>query len=324
MNLEKILSNRVLILDGAMGTMIQRYNLTEEDFRGDRFKDFDVLLKGNNDLLSLTRPDIIGEIHREYLEAGSDIIETNTFNSTSISMQDYNMSHLAREINLAAAKIARSAADEYNAKTPAKPRFVAGSIGPTNKTASMSPKVEEPMFRAATFDDFKMAYKEQILALTEGGVDLLLIETIFDTLNSKAAIFAAEEVAVETGKRIPIIISVTLSDKAGRTLSGQTLDAFVASVSHSKPLAIGLNCSLGAAELKPYVKELGQIAPFYISTYPNAGLPNQLGEYDETPEQMAAQIKTYLDKHLVRIIGGCCGTTPAHIKAIANLVHNQS
>src|SRR5690554_7403597 len=201
MNLEKILSNRVLILDGAMGTMIQRYNLTEEDFRGDRFKDFDVLLKGNNDLLSLTRPDIIGEIHREYLEAGSDIIETNTFNSTSISMQDYNMSHLAREINLAAAKIARSAADEYNAKTPDKPRFVAGSIGPTNKTASMSPRVEEPMYRAATFDDFKLAYKEQIKALVEGGADLLLIETIFDTLNAKAAIFAAEEVAAETGIR---------------------------------------------------------------------------------------------------------------------------
>ena len=323
MNLEKILSNRVLILDGAMGTMIQRYNLTEEDFRGDRFKDFDVLLKGNNDLLSLTRPDIIGEIHREYLEAGSDIIETNTFNSTSISMQDYNMSHLAREINLAAAKIARSAADEYNAKTPAKPRFVAGSIGPTNKTASMSPKVEEPMFRAATFDDFKMAYKEQILALTEGGVDLLLIETIFDTLNSKAAIFAAEEVAVETGKRIPIIISVTLSDKAGRTLSGQTLDAFVASVSHSKPLAIGLNCSLGAAELKPYVKELGQIAPFYISTYPNAGLPNQLGEYDETPEKMAQQIKEFIDERLVNIIGGCCGTTPDHIRKYVELVEDS-
>ena len=320
MNLEEILSNRILILDGAMGTMIQRYNLTEEDFRGDRFKDFDVLLKGNNDLLSLTKPDVISEIHKEYLEAGSDIIETNTFNSTSISMQDYKMSHLASEINLAAAKIARAAADEYNAKTPHKPRFVAGSIGPTNKTASMSPKVEEPMYRAATFDDFKMAYKEQIIALIEGGVDILLIETIFDTLNSKAAILAAEEVAAETGKRTPIILSVTLSDKAGRTLSGQTLAAFVASVTHSNPLAIGLNCSLGAADLKPYVKELGQIAPYYISTYPNAGLPNQLGEYDETPEKMAEQIKEFIDENLVNIIGGCCGTTPEHISKYVELV----
>ena len=320
MNFEELLSNRILILDGAMGTMIQRYNLTEEDFRGDRFKDFDVLLKGNNDLLSITRPDVISEIHKEYLEAGSDIIETNTFNSTSISMQDYKMSHLARELNLVAAKIAREAADEYSAKNPDKPRFVAGSIGPTNKTASMSPRVEEPMFRAATFDDFKMAYKEQILALSEGGVDLLLIETIFDTLNSKAAIFAAKEVAAETGINLPIIISVTLSDKAGRTLSGQTLDAFVASVSHANPLAIGLNCSLGAADLKPYIRELGKIAPFYISTYPNAGLPNQLGEYDETPEKMAVQIKEFIDEGLVNVIGGCCGTTPAHISKYVELV----
>lgn len=320
MELEKIISNRILILDGAMGTMIQRYNLTEEDFRGERFRDFDVLLKGNNDLLSITRPDVITEIHKEYLEAGSDIIETNTFNSTSISMQDYNMSHLARELNLAAAKLARDAADEYNAKTPDKPRFVAGSIGPTNKTASMSPKVEEPMFRAATFDDFKASYKEQILALVEGGVDLLLIETIFDTLNAKAAVFAAEEVAAETGKKTPIVLSVTLSDKAGRTLSGQTLAAFVASMSHANPLAIGLNCSLGAADLKPYVKELGRIAPFFISTYPNAGLPNQLGEYDETPEKMAEQIKEFVDEGLVNIIGGCCGTTPDHITKYVELV----
>lgn len=311
---------RILILDGAMGTMIQRYGLTEADFRGDRFKDFDRLLKGNNDLLSLTRPDVIGEIHREYLSAGSDIIETNTFNSTSISMQDYHMDHLAREMNLAAARLAREAADEFTRKTPDKPRFVAGSIGPTNKTASMSPQVENPMFRAAVFDDFKAAYKEQISALVEGGVDVLLIETIFDTLNAKAAIFAAEEVAAETGITTPIILSVTISDRAGRTLSGQTLGAFVVSVSHAKPLAIGLNCSLGAAELKPYVKELGRIAPFYISTYPNAGLPNQLGEYDETPEKMAAQIKEFIDEGLVNIVGGCCGTTPAHIAEYARLV----
>lgn len=318
--IEDILPGRILILDGAMGTMIQRYGLTEADFRGERFKDFDTLLKGNNDLLSLTRPDVIGEIHREYLAAGSDIIETNTFNSTSISMQDYHMSHLAREINLAAVRLAREAADEFTLKTPDKPRFVAGSIGPTNKTASMSPQVENPMFRSAVFDDFKVAYKEQIIALVEGGVDILLIETIFDTLNAKAALFAAEEVAEETGIKTPVILSVTISDRAGRTLSGQTLGAFVASVSHAMPLAIGLNCSLGAAELKPYVKELGRIAPFYISTYPNAGLPNQLGEYDETPEKMAIQIKEFIDEGLVNIIGGCCGTTPAHIAEYARLV----
>lgn len=320
MKLENLLSDRILILDGAMGTMIQRYNLTEEDFRGDRFRDFDVLLKGNNDLLSITRPDVIREIHCEYLAAGADIIETNTFNSTSISMQDYKMSHLAGEINRAAVKLAREAADEFTKLTPEKPRFVAGSIGPTNKTASMSPRVEEPMYRAATFDHFKSAYKEQIFALVEGGADLLLIETIFDTLNAKAAIFAAEEVAAETGINTPIMLSVTLSDKAGRTLSGQTLGAFVASVSHANPLLIGLNCSLGAAELKPYVKELGKAAPFYISTYPNAGLPNQLGEYDETPEKMASQIREFIDERLINVVGGCCGTTPEHISKYVDLV----
>lgn len=324
MKLEEILTDRVLILDGAMGTMIQRYKLTEADFRGERFKKSQTLLKGNNDLLSLTRPDVIAQIHREYLEAGSDIIETNTFNATSISMQDYGMSHLAAEINVAAAKLAREAADEFTRLTPHKPRFVAGSIGPTNKTASMSPRVEDPMFRAATFDDFVNAYKEQIRALTEGGVDVLLIETIFDTLNAKAAIFAAKEVAAQIGKTLPIILSVTLSDRAGRTLSGQTLAAFVASVSHAHPLAIGLNCSFGAADLKPYVKELGKIAPFFISAYPNAGLPNQLGEYDETPEKMAAQIKEFIDEGLVNIIGGCCGTTPAHIAEYARLVKGRA
>lgn len=322
--IEDILPERILILDGAMGTMIQRYGLTEADFRGERFKDFDVLLKGNNDLLSITCPDVIGEIHREYLAAGADIIETNTFNSTSISMQDYHMSHLAREMNLASARLARKAADEFTLKTPDKPRFVAGSIGPTNKTASMSPQVENPMFRAATFDDFKVAYKEQISALVEGGVDILLIETIFDTLNAKAAIFAAQEVADETGVNTPVILSVTISDRAGRTLSGQTLAAFVASVSHANPLAIGLNCSLGAAELKPYVKELGRIAPFYISTYPNAGLPNQLGEYDETPQKMAIQIKDFVDEGLVNIIGGCCGTTPDHIAEYLHIVEGAT
>lgn len=320
MKLEKLLSDRILILDGAMGTMIQRYNLSEEDFRGERFKNFDVLLKGNNDLLSITRPDIISEIHREYLAAGADIIETNTFNSTSISLSDYKMSNLAAEFNRAAVKLAREVADEFTRLTPGKPRFVAGSIGPTNKTASMSPKVEEPMFRAAAFDDFKLAYKEQILTLVGGGADLLLIETIFDTLNAKAAICAAEEVAEETGVKTPIMLSVTLSDKAGRTLSGQTLSAFIASVSHANPLVIGLNCSLGAAELKPYVKELGKSAPFFISTYPNAGLPNQLGEYDETPAKMAAQIHEFIDEELVNIIGGCCGTTPEHIAKFVDMV----
>lgn len=311
--IEQLLAERILILDGAMGTMIQRYGLTEADFRGERFADSQKLLKGNNDLLSITRPDVIGAIHRQYLDAGADIIETNTFNATAISMQDYGMSHLAAEINLAAARLAREAADEYTLKTPHKPRFVAGSIGPTNKTASMSPRVEDPMYRAATFDDFRKAYHEQITALVKGGVDLLLIETIFDTLNAKAAIFAAQEVAAETGINTPLMLSVTITDRAGRTLSGQTLHAFVASVSHAKPLSIGLNCSFGAADLKPYVKELGRIAPFYISAYPNAGLPNQLGEYDETPEKMALQIREFMEEGLVNIIGGCCGTTPDHI-----------
>lgn len=319
-SIEELLADRILILDGAMGTMIQRYRLKEDDFRGGRFKEYDFLLKGNNDLLSITRPDVIGEIHREYLDAGADIIETNTFNATSISMHDYHMENLVTEINLAAARLSREAADEYTQKTPDKPRFVAGSIGPTNKTASMSPRVENPMYRAASFDDFKKAYKEQISALVQGGVDLLMIETIFDTLNAKAALFAAEEVAKETGVKTPVLLSVTISDMAGRTLSGQTLAAFVASVSHANPLIIGLNCSLGAAELKPYVKELGRIAPFYISTYPNAGLPNQLGEYDETPEKMASQIKEFLEEGLVNIIGGCCGTTPAHIAEYARMV----
>lgn len=322
MLIQTLLSDRILILDGAMGTMIQRHKLSEADFRGERFRDAERLLKGNNDLLSLTRPDVIGQIHRKYLAAGADIIETNTFNATAISMQDYGMSHLAGEINLAAAKLAREAADEYTHLTPSKPRFVAGSIGPTNKTASMSPRVEDPMYRAATFDDFKAAYKEQIIALVEGGVDILLIETIFDTLNAKAAIFAAMEVAEETGKQTPLILSVTISDKAGRTLSGQTLSAFVASVSHARPLAIGLNCSFGAEELKPYVKELGKIAPFFISVYPNAGLPNQLGEYDETPEKMALQMREFVDEGLVNIIGGCCGTTPDHIAHYADMVKN--
>ncbi len=322
MSIEAILSDRILILDGAMGTMIQLYGLTEEDFRGKRFGDSKVLLKGNNDLLSITRPDVIEEIHLAYLQAGADIIETNTFNATSISQSDYRLEHLVGEMNRSAAQIARNAADKFNKTTPDKPRFVAGAIGPTSKTASMSPRVEEPMFRAATFDDFKVAYKEQVFALIEGGVDLLLIETIFDTLNAKAAILAVKEVEEEIGKTIPVILSVTLSDRAGRTLSGQTLGAFVVSVSHANPLAIGLNCSFGAADLKPYVKELGKIAPFYISVYPNAGLPNQLGEYDETPEKMAGQMREFIDEELVNIVGGCCGTTPEHIAEYVSMVEH--
>lgn len=318
--IEQLLKEKILILDGAMGTMIQRYKLTEEDFRGNRFADSTILLKGNNDLLSFTRPDIIEAIHREYLEVGTDIIETNTFNANAISLEDYDMTHLVKEINIEAAKIARRAADHYTNLNPDKPRFVAGSIGPTNKTASMSPKVENPIFRAVTFDDLRIAYKEQIEGLIEGGVDLLLIETIFDTLNAKAALFAAEEVRKEQDINIPIMISVTLSDKGGRTLSGQTLEAFLASVSHIDFLSIGLNCSFGASDMKPFLKELGRIAPSYVSAYPNAGLPNQFGEYDETPEKMALQIKEFIDEGLVNILGGCCGTTPAHIATYVDLI----
>jgi 5-methyltetrahydrofolate--homocysteine methyltransferase len=320
MKIDEILKSRILILDGAMGTMIQRYKLTEEGYRGERFKDVAKLQKGNNDLLCITQPEIIEEIHCSYLAAGADIIETNTFNANAISMEDYGMSHLVREINASAVRIARKAAEKFTALDPDKPRFVAGSIGPTNKTASMSPDVENPMYRAVTFDDLRDAYFEQIDALVEGGVDILLIETIFDTLNAKAALFAAGEVARKHGKSIPVSLSVTLSDKAGRTLSGQTIEAFLISVSHVQLLSVGLNCSFGASDMKPYIKQLRRVSPFYISAYPNAGLPNQLGEYDETPETMAAQIREYIDEGLVNIIGGCCGTTPQHIAKYAELV----
>ena len=321
-NIKNILSQRILILDGAMGTMIQRYKLNEEDYRGERFKNSIILQKGNNDLLCLTQPEIVEAVHREYLEAGADIIETNTFNAQAISMEDYGMQDtaLVREINVEAARIARKVADEYTLANPSKPRFVAGSVGPTNKTASMSPRVEEPMYRAVTFDDLRLAYKEQIDALAEGGIDLLLIETIFDTLNAKAALFAADEVRKERNIELPIMISVTLSDKGGRTLSGQTIGGFLASVSHIDYLSIGLNCSFGASDMKPFLKELGRLAPCFISAYPNAGLPNQFGEYDETPEIMAKQIKEYVDEGLVNILGGCCGTTPAHIGKYVDLV----
>ena len=322
--LKQIINERVLILDGAMGTMIQRYNLSEQDFRGERFAEIPGQMKGNNDLLCLTRPDVIKDIHRKYLEAGADIIETNTFNAQRISMADYHMQDLCREINLAAARLARELADEYTAKTPRKPRFVAGSVGPTNKTCSMSPDVNNPALRALTYDELATAYQEQMEALLEGGVDALLIETIFDSLNAKAAIYAAETAMKKTGREVPLMLSVTVSDIAGRTLSGQTLDAFLASVQHAPIFSIGLNCSFGAKQLKPFLEGLAARAPYYISAYPNAGLPNSLGQYDQTPEEMASEVKEYIDEGLVNIIGGCCGTTEEYIAKYQELIVSGS
>lgn len=318
--MQQLINERILVLDGAMGTMIQQYNLSEADFRGERFKDLPGLLKGNNDMLCLTRPDVIEEIHRKYLEAGADIIETNTFNATAVSMADYHMQAYCREINLAAARLARKIADEYTARAPEKPRFVAGSVGPTNKTCSMSPDVNNPAFRALTFDELSEAYREQMEALLEGGVDAILIETIFDTLNAKAAVLAAETAMQNLGRKVPLMLSVTVSDVAGRTLSGQTLDAFLASVQHADIFSIGLNCSFGARQLKPFLEQLARRAPYYISAYPNAGLPNSLGQYDQTPEEMAAEVKEYIDEGLVNIIGGCCGTTEAYIAKYQELI----
>ncbi len=319
-SLAQAIRDRILILDGAMGTMIQCYNLKEEDFRGERFVHLPGQMKGNNDLLCLTRPDVICDIHRKYLEAGADIIETNTFNATSVSMADYHTEALVREINLEAARMARGLADEYTGKNPGKPRFVAGSIGPTNKTCSMSPDVNDPALRALTFDDLAFSYREQMLALLEGGVDAFLIETIFDTLNAKAAVFAAEEAMQVNGRRVPLMLSITVSDTGGRTLSGQTLEAFLASVQHADIFSIGLNCSFGAKQLKPFLENLAARAPYYISAYPNAGLPNSLGEYDQTPEEMAVEVGEYVREGLVNIIGGCCGTTDAYIAEYAHLV----
>lgn len=319
MKLRNELENRILILDGAMGTMIQRHKLVEADYRGSRFSTTNILQKGNNDLLVVTQPEIIYNIHSLYLEAGADIIETNTFNAQRISMEDYGMGEFVREINLEAVRLARKAADKFTAANPAKPRFVAGAVGPTNKTASMSPDVNNPAYRAVSFDDLVLAYKEQMLALIEGGVDAILIETIFDTLNAKAAVFAAEEAMSECGKRVELMISATVADTSGRTLSGQTIRAFLASIGHANLLSVGLNCSFGAKDLKPYLEELSANSPWFVSAYPNAGLPNQFGEYDETPETMALQIKEYFDEKLVNIIGGCCGTTPDHIAAYQQL-----
>lgn len=318
--IQQLIRERILVLDGAMGTMIQQYNLSEADFRGERFKDIPGQLKGNNDLLCLTRPEVIEDIHRKYLVAGADIIETNSFNATSVSMADYHVQVYCREINHAAARLARRMADEFTALNPEKPRFVAGSVGPTNKTCSMSPDVNNPAFRALTFDELQAAYCEQMEALLEGGVDALLIETIFDTLNAKAAIRAAELSMEKTGRKVPLMLSVTVSDIAGRTLSGQTLDAFLASVEHADLFSVGLNCSFGARQLKPFLEQLASRAPYYISAYPNAGLPNSLGQYDQTPEDMAAEVKEYIEEGLVNIIGGCCGTTEQYIAKYQDLI----
>ena len=321
MDIRKELLKRILIIDGAMGTMIQRYKLAEADYRGERFKDWHTDVKGNNDLLSITQPQIIQEIHEQYLEAGADIIETNTFSSTSIAQADYDMHALAYELNVASAQCARKAADKYTAQDPTRPRFVAGAIGPLNKTLSLSPDVNDPGFRAVTFDEVVAAYSEQVKGLSDGGVDLLLVETIFDTLNAKAAIFAIKNYfRKEKKKELPIMISGTITDASGRTLSGQTLEAFYISVMHANPLSVGLNCALGAAEMRPHIEELSEIASCFTSAYPNAGLPNAFGEYDEQPEQTAHIIEEWAEKGFLNIVGGCCGTTPDHIKHIADEV----
>ena len=319
-DINRILQERVLVLDGAMGTMLQRYKFTEEDFRGERFKEWPHPLQGNNDLLSLTQPEAIATVHAKYFEAGADIVETNTFSGTTIAMADYHLEEFVYELNYESARIAKKVADEFTAKEPHKPRFVAGSIGPTNKTASMSPDVNDPGYRAVSFNDLRIAYKQQVEALLDGGVDILLVETIFDTLNAKAALFAIEEVKEERNIDIPIMVSGTITDASGRTLSGQTAEAFLISISHIPVLSVGFNCALGASQLVPHLEVLSAKTDFAVSAHPNAGLPNAFGEYDETPEQMAAQIKEYLEKGLVNIVGGCCGTTPEHIKAMAELV----
>ena len=315
-SLEKAALERILIIDGAMGTMIQRHKLEEEDYRGERFADWERDVKGNNDLLVLTQPEIIGGVHEEYLEAGADLIETNTFNAQRISMADYGMEDLSAEINREAAKIARAAADKYNKKTPDKPRFVAGAVGPTNRTASISPSVNDPGYRNVTFDELYDAYKEQVIALIEGGSDIILIETIFDTLNAKAAGFATLDAFDEKGVELPIMISGTITDRSGRTLSGQTAEAFWYSMRHLKPFSIGLNCALGAELMRPYLAELAQVADVRISAYPNAGLPNEMGEYDEGPDEMACKLEPWAGEGLVNIVGGCCGSTPDHIAHI--------
>ena len=322
---------KILILDGAMGTMIQRYKLTEDDFRTPELRDHHLDLKGNNDLLSLSRPDIIKAIHDAYLQVGADIIETNTFSGTSIAQEDYALSHLAYQLNFESARIARESADEYTRLTPNQPRFVAGAIGPTNKTASISPDVNDPGYRAITFDQLADAYKVQVRGLIDGGVDILLVETIFDTLNAKAALFAIQDVFEERGMPLdpeeggmPVMISGTITDASGRTLSGQTTEAFLISVSHVPLFSVGLNCALGAKELRPYLQVLSKNAPFLVSAYPNAGLPNEFGQYDQGAQEMAQQVEEFLKEGLINILGGCCGTTPDHIASIAGTAAKYS
>jgi len=318
--LKRAIEKRILVLDGAMGTMIQRHRLEEDAYRGDRFADWSRDVKGNNDLLNLTQPSIIGEIHRQYFEAGADIAESNTFNSTSIAQSDYGMEEFGRELNVAGARLAREAADEWTRKQPDKPRFVAGALGPTNRTASISPDVNDPGFRNVSFDDLRDAYRVAAEGLIEGGADLLLVETVFDTLNSKAALFAIDEVFEELGMRLPVMVSGTITDLSGRNLSGQTAEAFWNSVSHAAPLTIGLNCALGPEQLRPYVAELSRVADTYLCAYPNAGLPNEFGKYEQPPDVTAGHIREWAKSGLVNIVGGCCGTTPEHIRAIAEAV----
>ncbi|WP_296380167.1 homocysteine S-methyltransferase family protein [Winogradskyella sp.] len=320
--IEAELLKRILVLDGAMGTMLQQYNFSEEDFRGERFKDYPSPLQGNNDLLSLTQPKAIAEVHAKYFEAGADIVETNTFSGTTIAMADYDMEDLVYELNFESAKIAKEVADKFTKANPEQPRFVAGSIGPTNKTASLSPDVNRPEYRAITFNELRIAYKLQVEALIDGGVDVLLVETIFDTLNAKAALFAIEEVKEERNITIPIMVSGTITDASGRTLSGQTVEAFLTSISHIPLLSVGFNCALGAQQLKPYLQRLSNETELYTSAHPNAGLPNAFGEYDESPKQMQQYIEDYLKDGLINIIGGCCGTSPEHINAIAEVSAN--
>ncbi len=321
-DIREALQERILILDGAMGTMIQSYKLEEEDFSTGPFEGHHKPLKGNNDLLSITRPEIIKQIHREFLEVGADIIETNTFSGTVVAQADYDLQSAVDLINIESAKIAKEVADEFTAQNPDKPRYVAGAIGPTNRTASISPDVNDPGYRAISFDQLKDAYKQQAHGLIKGGVDILLIETIFDTLNAKAAVFACHEVFEELGQEYPIMISGTITDASGRTLSGQTTEAFLISLSHLPILSIGLNCALGAKELQQYLEVLAKKSDAFVSAYPNAGLPNEFGQYDETPDQMGDQVENFLKEGLVNVLGGCCGTTPAHIKRIAELAAN--
>ncbi|MEE9233760.1 MAG: homocysteine S-methyltransferase family protein, partial [Nitrospirales bacterium] len=318
--LKALLSTRIVVLDGAMGTMIQEHKLEETDFRGVQFANHSCDLKGNNDLLSLTQPELISSIHCAYMEAGADIIETNTFNSNAISMADYQLESWVYDLNVAGARAARKAVETMGAKDPNRPRFVAGAMGPTNRTASMSPDVNDPAFRAVTFDQLCEAYYEQVRGLIDGGVDLLLVETIFDTLNSKAALFAVDRYREEQQRQIPVMASVTITDLSGRTLSGQTIEAFWNSISHAELLSVGINCALGAKQMRPYIEELSRLAPVYISCYPNAGLPNAFGGFDETPDKMATDLRDFVGNGWLNIVGGCCGSTPAHIRAIAGAV----